>query len=107
MSVDLLRERRKSVSRKSSDAEVLRSGIIAELDATSLYQSQMETSGKDLKALLSHIRDEEKEHIAELTCALGVLDKQQAKEFMESHPDIKIKPVKNIRQCILNPRKKK
>ena len=59
-----------------------------------------------MKELIKHIRDEEKEHMAELTCALGVLDTQQAKEFTEFHPNIKLKPVKNIRQCILNPRKK-
>jgi len=63
MSVDLLRTRRKSVSRKASDSEVFRSGIIAELDAISLYQSQIETSDDaGLKELLKHIRDEEKEH---------------------------------------------
>jgi len=107
MSVDLLRTRRRSVSRKSSDEEVMRSGIIAELDAISLYQSQLETSDNTgMKELIKHIRDEEKEHMAELTCALGVLDTQQAKEFTEFHPNIRIKPIKNIRQCILNPRKK-
>ena len=86
--IKLTKEKSNKLSQKSTNQELLRAGIIAELDATSLYQSQIEnTSDNESKKVLQHIMDEEKEHIAELTCVLMKQDPNQEKyikKFLKS-----------------------
>lgn len=78
--VKLTKEKSDKLSQKSTNQELLRAGIIAELDATTLYQSQIEnTNDPESKKVLEHIMNEEKEHIAELTCVLIKQDPKQGK----------------------------
>lgn len=66
------------------DQDLIRSALIAELDATSLYQSHLEhLNDESAKKVLEHIMNEEKEHIAELQCLLMRLDKMQEEKMTE------------------------
>ena len=66
------------------DQDLIRSALIAELDATSLYQSFMENlNSPDAKKVVEHIMLEEKEHIAEFQCLLMKLDKEQMDKMGE------------------------
>lgn len=59
-------------------ARAIRQDIIAENDAVALYEAHIEaTDDKAVQAVLQHIVDEEKMHIAELTTLLGYLDNNQ------------------------------
>lgn len=63
-------------------ARAIRLDIAAEIDATNLYQAHIDaTDDERAKAVLAHIRDEEKEHIAEFTQLLALLDSYQAEEL--------------------------
>lgn len=69
------------------DQDLIRSALIAELDATSLYQSHLENLNDEAaKKVIQHIMDEEKEHIAELQCLLMKLDRTQEEKMMEVNP---------------------
>ena len=69
------------------DQDLVRSALIAELDATSLYQSHLENlNDENAKKVIQHIMDEEKEHIAELQCLLMKLDKTQEEKMTEVNP---------------------
>ena len=74
-----------NVPRKLTNSElasVIRLDIEAELDATSLYQAHFDaTDDERARAILAHIRDEEKEHVAEFTQLLALLDSYQAEEL--------------------------
>lgn len=66
------------------DQDYIRSALIAELDATSLYQSFLEhLYDEGAKKVIQHIMDEEKEHISELYCLLMKLDETQAEKTTE------------------------
>lgn len=74
-----------NVPRKLSNSELalaIRLDIQAELDATSLYQAHIDaTDDERAKAVLAHVRDEEKEHAAEFMQLLAILDPYQAEEL--------------------------
>lgn len=92
--VKLTKEKPDKLSQKSANQELIRAGIIAELDATNLYQSQIEnTTDEESKKVLKHIMDEEKEHIAELVCVLIKQDHVQEKYFKKF---LKIANIKEI-----------
>jgi len=66
------------------DQDLVRSALIAELDAISLYQSHLDhMHNEDAKKVIRHIMDEEKEHEAELSCLLMKLDKTQEEKMTE------------------------
>ncbi len=66
------------------DQDLIRSALIAELDATSLYQSFIDNlNSEDAKKVIEHIMLEEKEHISELQCLLMKLDKEQMDKMEE------------------------
>lgn len=89
--VNTTKEKSPHISQKSANQDMIRSGIIAELDAISLYQSQIEnTTNPEDKEVLTHIMDEEKEHVAELTCILMKQDSAQEKEMREFLKSAKI-----------------
>jgi uncharacterized protein len=77
--------------RKMTDAELataMRLDVMAELDAVALYQAHIEaTDNEDAKRILAHIRDEEKEHVAEFLEMLKILDPTQATELAEAKAD--------------------
>ena len=69
------------------DLDLIRSALIAELDATSLYESHIENlNNEDAKKVIYHILNEEKEHIAELQCLIMKLDKTQEEKMTEVNP---------------------
>lgn len=78
--------------RKMSNSELaqaIRLDIQAELDATSLYQAHLDaTDDERAKAILAHIRDEEKEHAAEFLQLLAILDPDQAAELRSAPQNV-------------------
>jgi rubrerythrin len=69
------------------DQDLIRSALIAELDAVNLYQSHLENLfDETAKKVVEHIIDEEKEHVAELQYLLMRLDKTQEEKMTEVDP---------------------
>ena len=70
--------------KQNYDQDLIRSAMIAELDAISLYQSHLENLNDEAaKGVVRHIIDEEKEHAAELYCLLMKLDETQQEKMTE------------------------
>ena len=68
------------------DLEMLREDLISELQAISQYEEHIDLlEDEDAKRILEHIRDEEKEHVAELFNLIQRLDPVQAEKFRHSH----------------------
>lgn len=64
------------------DLEMLREDLIGELQAINLYQDHIAALESDeARKVLEHIRDDEKEHVAELTKLIQKLDSTQAAKF--------------------------
>ena len=64
------------------DLEMLREDLIGELQAINQYQEHIDTIEDDeAREVLEHIRDDEKEHVAELTKVIRKLDPLQAEMF--------------------------
>jgi rubrerythrin len=77
------------VKKENIDQEVLRLGIIAELDAINLYeQLAAATKNKDLKKVFLAVAKEEKEHVGEFETLLLRLDKEQVKELEEGKKEV-------------------
>jgi len=67
---------------KDLDKEILRVGIIAELDAISLYEQMAALTKNDyIKKTLLDIAKEEKTHVGEFEALLLKEDKEQVKEL--------------------------
>ena len=70
------------INKTSRDKEILRVGIIAELDAINLYEQLAEnTENMDIKKVILDIAKEEKTHVGEFQALLLNLDKQQVAEL--------------------------
>lgn len=70
------------VAKQDVDKEILRVGMIAELDAVSLYeQLAAETENGHIKKVLMDIAKEEKTHVGEFEALLLERDKEQAQEL--------------------------
>ena len=77
------------VSKKKIDKEILRTGIIAELDAINLYeQLAASTDNEDLKDILMDIAKEEKTHVGEFQALLLRYDKQQVEELEAGREEV-------------------
>ena len=77
------------ISGKKIDLEILRMGIIAELDAINLYEQMAEmTNDKLLKKILLDIAREEKTHVGEFLAYLLKLDKEQSEELEKGSEEI-------------------
>lgn len=64
------------------DLEMLREDLIGELQAINQYQEHIEVlEDEDAIRVLEHIRDDEKEHVAELVKLIQRLDPAQAEKF--------------------------
>lgn len=74
---------------KLRDLEILRLGIIAELDAINLYE-QMANLASDpkIKAALMDIAREEKTHVGEFETLLLKMDQEQVKEMEKGKEEI-------------------
>jgi len=74
---------------KELDAEILRAGIIAELDAINLYEQMAAMTGNgDLKRVLLDIAREEKTHVAEFLELLLKDDEEQVEEMEKGKEEI-------------------
>jgi len=66
----------------NNDLKNLREALIGELQAINQYQQYIdETDNEKIKKVLSHIRDDEKEHFAELVKLIQELDSTQKEKF--------------------------
>lgn len=76
----------------SIDRQLIRAGLISELDAISLYE-QMAATAKDakLKKILLDIASEERRHIGELSSLLLELDPDQAEQTDRGQEEVEEK----------------
>jgi rubrerythrin len=73
-----------------TDKEILRLGMMAELDAVSLYeQLAKQTKDSNIKKILLDIAKEEKTHIGEFQALLLKLDKEQVEELKKGEKEVK------------------
>jgi len=77
------------IRKEEIDKEILRAGIIAELDAINLYeQLAAMTTNKNIKMLFLDIAKEEKTHVGEFQTLLLTLDKQQVEELEKGKKEV-------------------
>jgi rubrerythrin len=77
------------VPEKEIDKEILRLGIIAELDAVSLYeQLAAKTKNKKIKNVMLDVAKEEKTHVGEFQALLLELDKEQVEELKKGKKEV-------------------
>ena len=77
------------VKKEKIDIEILRAGIIAELDAVNLYEQMAAVAqDKNIKKLLLDIAKEEKTHVGEFQAMLLKLDAEQVKELEEGKKEV-------------------
>ena len=77
------------VSKEDIDKEILRLGMIAELDAVSLYeQLAAKTKSEKIKKVLLDIAKEEKTHIGEFQTLLLELDPEQIQELEKGKKEV-------------------
>jgi len=70
------------IDKKDLDREILRAGIIAELDAINLYEQMASlTKSTAIKANLLDVAKEEKTHVGEFQTLLLEFDREQAEEL--------------------------
>lgn len=78
------------VNSKNIDKEILRAGMIAELDAVNLYEQMANmTKNTKIKKILLDIAREEKTHVGEFNELLLKFDKEQVKENIKAKKEIK------------------
>jgi rubrerythrin len=77
------------VPEEKIEKEILRLGMIAELDAVNLYE-QLATKSKNkrIKAILLDIAKEEKTHVGEFQALLLELDQEQVQELQKGKEEV-------------------
>jgi len=76
-------------SKENIDKEILRAGMIAELDAVSFYEQMAGMTDKDdIKKVLLDIAKEEKTHIAEFETLLLRHDPEQVQETEKGKKEV-------------------
>jgi len=79
----------KEVKKEDLDKEILRAGIIAELDAINLYEQMAAlTKNEHIKEILLDIAKEEKTHVGEFQALLLKYDEEQVKELEEGKEEV-------------------
>ncbi len=82
----------KLLKKENIDKEILRIGIIAELDAINLYEQLADmTSDERLKKILLDIAKEEKTHVGEFLALLLELDREQKDELEKGKEEVEEK----------------
>jgi rubrerythrin len=77
------------VAKGNLGKEILRAGIIAELDAINLYEQMAAlTANKNIRKILLAIAREEKTHIGEFQTLLLKEDKELEKELEEGRKEV-------------------
>jgi len=78
------------IKKEDLDKEILRAGIIAELDAINLYEQMAAmTTREDIRKILLDIDREEKTHVGEFQALLLELDKEQERELEEGGEEVR------------------
>ena len=78
------------IKKDNLDKEILRSAIIAELDAVSLYEQMADmTQNKNIRKLLLDVAREEKTHVGEFQTLLLREDRQQQDELEKGEKEVK------------------
>jgi len=77
------------MKKENWDKEILRSAIIAELDAINLYEQMADmTKNKNIRKSLLDVAKEEKTHVGEFQALLLMEDKEQEKELEEGKKEV-------------------
>jgi len=77
------------IGKDDIDREILRTGIIAELDAINLYEQMAAmTKNKNIKKVLFDIAKEEKTHVGEFLTLLQRKDREQEVELEEGKKEV-------------------
>ena len=77
------------VKKEDIDREILRAGMIAELDAVSFYEQMAAiTESENIKKVLLDIAREEKTHIGEFEALLLKEDEEQVKESEKGKKEV-------------------
>ncbi|MBS7615565.1 rubrerythrin [Candidatus Bathyarchaeota archaeon] len=77
------------IGKEDLDKEILRAGVIAELDAINLYEQMAAMTKNELiKKILLDIAKEEKAHVGEFQTLLLMEDKEQEKELEEGKKEV-------------------
>jgi rubrerythrin len=77
------------IAKQDLDKEILRAGIVAELDAINLYeQLAAMTENRNIKRILLDIAKEEKTHAGEFQALLLEADKEQEKGLEEGRKEV-------------------
>lgn len=78
------------MDKENIDREILRAGMIAELDAVSFYEQMAALSENvDVKKVLLDIAKEEKTHMGEFQTMLLKLDDEQVAELKAGEKEVK------------------
>jgi rubrerythrin len=84
MPIDLAKVRKEDL-----DREILRAGIIAELDAINFYEQMAAlTENEDIRKVLLDIAKEEKTHMGEFQVLLLKEDEEQKGELKEGEKEV-------------------
>jgi rubrerythrin len=77
------------VKKEGLNREILRAGIIAELDAINLYEQMAAMTGNEhIREILLDIAKEEKTHVGEFHALLLKEDQEQVKELEEGKKEV-------------------
>ena len=77
------------VKKEDLDKEILRAGIIAELDAINLYEQMAAmTNNENIRKILFDIANEEKTHVGEFQALLLKKDSEQVKELEKGKKEV-------------------
>jgi len=78
-----------NLKKEDKDKEILRVGLIAELDAINLYEQLASfTDNEKIKKVLLDIAKEEKTHVGEFLEMLLKLDEEQKKELENGKKEV-------------------
>ena len=77
------------IKKEDINREILRAGLIAELDAINLYEQMAAlTNNENIKTILLDIAKEEKTHVGEFQTLLLKYDAEQVKELQEGKDEV-------------------
>jgi len=77
------------IDKENEDKQILRVGLIAELDAISLYeQLASKSKNEKVKKVLLDIAKEEKTHVGEFLALLLEMDEQQKEELEKGKEEV-------------------
>ncbi len=77
------------VKKEDRDREILRAGMIAELDAINFYEQMAAlTENENIRKVLLDIAKEEKTHLGEFQALLLMEDEEQKEELKEGEEEV-------------------